>query len=114
METVIQEKRNCKRKTCYVPIEYRNLKDPEGPVLAAVAANISEGGLCFKSGEFISFAGRLTLEVILPTSKQSAKAIAKVVWIKKSVGNDHYEIGGRFLEMTKEDRASVASFCGKI
>ncbi len=72
--------------------------------------NLSEGGVCFKSSEFISLACRLVVEINLPRIPKPIKAIAKVAWIKKIPASEQYELGNQFLEITKEDKTHITNF----
>jgi len=72
--------------------------------------NLSEGGVCFKSNEFISLACRLVVEISLPNMTKPVKAISKIAWIRKVPSTDQYELGNQFLEITKEDKANIMNF----
>lgn len=105
------EKRKFSRVVTHIPIKYRKLGDPENVLRACtVTKNIGLGGVRFKVPEFISRACRLILELDMPMLTKPVKAISKVAWIQKlSSGND-FEIGSQFLEMSKEDKISVAGY----
>jgi len=109
-----EERRRHKRTDMLISLQYKNLKKSGEPSLGSVSRNISEGGVCFKSNQFISLACRLVLEVTLPTMPKPIKAISKVAWIRKMPAGDQYELGNQFLEMTKEDRIHIANFMNKI
>jgi c-di-GMP-binding flagellar brake protein YcgR len=89
----------------------KNLKDGSTEVLTN---DIGEGGVRFKSNEFISLACRLLLEINLPTIVKPVKAISKVAWIRKTPERKEYEIGNQFLEMSKEDREHIVSFINRL
>jgi len=109
-----EERRRHKRTDTLISLQYKNLKKSGEPSLGSVSRNISEGGVCFKSNQFISLACRLVLEITLPTMPKPIKAISKVAWIRKMPAGDQYELGNQFLEMTKEDRMHIANFMNKI
>lgn len=109
-----EERRRHKRTDTLISLQYKNLKKSGEPSLGSVSRNISEGGVCFKSNQFISLACRLVLEITLPTMPKPIKAISKVAWIRKMPAGDQYELGNQFLEMTKEDRIHIANFMNKI
>jgi c-di-GMP-binding flagellar brake protein YcgR len=106
----VDEKRRHKRVESSFPVQYRNLRKLGVPSTGTVTRNLSEGGVCFKSNEFISLACRLVVEVALPNSAKPIKAISKVAWIRKTPSGDQYELGNQFLEITKEDRAAIVNF----
>jgi Tfp pilus assembly protein PilZ len=81
---------------------------PKGSVLK----NISEGGVCFSSKEFMSLACRLILNITLPNNPKPIKAISKVAWIRRLPLGDQYELGNQFLEIAKEDKAQIVDFVG--
>lgn len=110
----IAERRRTKRVDFVLPLQYKNLRKPGTITADSSTKDICEGGVRFKSGEFISLACRLVLEITLPTAPKPIKAISKVAWIRKIPASDQYELGNQFLEMTKEDRALVANFVGQL
>jgi len=110
----VQEKRRFKRVASNIAVQYKNLRKTSELPIGSVSKNLSEGGVCFKSGEFISLACRLVLEINLPTTPKPIKAISKVAWIRKLPAGDEYELGNQFLEMTKEDKAHIMDFISKV
>jgi len=110
MKTIMSEKRRYIRRAYNLPLRHRDFK--RGGTVAAKSSttNISEGGLSFKSREFVSLSCRLVLEISLPAAIEPVKVISRVIWIKKNPSSKQYEIGSRFLEMAKEDRARVTDF----
>lgn len=93
-----------------MPLQYKNLRKTGVVPTGSLTRNLSEGGVCFETGEFISLACRLVLEINLPTSPKPIKAISKVAWIRRIPSSDQYELGNQFLDMTKEDKAVIMSF----
>ncbi len=109
-EPNVEDKRRYKRVESALPVQFRNLRKAADPVNGALSHNLSEGGVCFMSNEFISLACRLVVEITLPTLPKPIKAISKIAWIKKIPTNNQYMLGNQFLEMTKEDKAHVMNF----
>lgn len=107
---IANEKRRYKRAESNLPVLYRNLRKQGVPGRGSLTRNISEGGVCFKSTDFMSLACRLVLEISIPNSQKPIKAISKVAWVRKLPVDNQYELGNQFLEMTKEDRALIANF----
>jgi hypothetical protein len=112
--TSVDEKRRFLRKDFSFPMQYRNLRKVGVLPIGSITRNLSEGGVCFKSSEFISLACRLVVEISLPNTTKPIKAISKVAWIRKVPSSDQYELGNQFLEITKEDKAQVVSFMNQV
>ena len=105
-----EEKRRYKRVDTSLALEYRDLKKASDLPKGSLLKNIGEGGICFSSNKFMSLACRLILNITLPNSARSIKAISKVAWIKRLPAGDQYELGNQFLEIAKEDRAQIVDF----
>lgn len=110
----VEEKRRFPRAESVIPVQYRNLRGIENSTAGSLTRNISEGGICFKTTEFISLACRLVVELELPAVSKPIKAISKVAWIRKLSPADQYEVGNQFLEMSKEDKAHITNFISEV
>jgi hypothetical protein len=111
MDGQTEDKRRYQRIATHIPVKYRKLRDAEGQMSqGTITKNLSEGGVRFKSAEFISRACRLVLELDMPMFTKPVKAISKVAWIKKSPTTDDFDIGNQFLEISREDRSLVAEY----
>lgn len=106
----VDNKRRYKRVDSNVPVVYKNLRMPTELPAGSIARNLSEGGVCFQTNKFISLACRLVVEIAIPSVLKPIKAISKVAWIRRIPLSDQYELGNQFLEITKEDKASILSF----
>jgi c-di-GMP-binding flagellar brake protein YcgR len=106
----VENKRRHARVDSIFPVQYRNLRKAGVMPAGSMTSNLSEGGVCFKSNEFISLACRLVVEISLPNVTKPVKAISKIAWIKRVPESDQYELGNQFLEITKEDRANIVNF----
>lgn len=106
----VAERRRYNRIEYGLPVRYRNLRKAGDAPAAALTKNISEGGTCFNSSEFISLACRLVVEINLPNAQKPIKAISKIAWIRKLPSSDTYQLGNYFLEITREDRELIAKF----
>ena len=105
-----EDKRRHKRVGSDFQVQYRNLRKAGAAPTGSVASNLSEGGVCFNSSEFISLACRHVVEISLPNMTKPIKAISKIAWIRKVPSTDQYELGNQFLEITKEDKANIMNF----
>jgi len=104
------EKRRFQRIGVSLPLQYRDLRKAAELPKGSLLRNISEGGICFSSKEFMSLACRLILNINLPNNPKPVKAISKVAWIRRLPMSDQYELGNQFLEITREDRAQITNF----
>ena len=104
------EKRRYKRVDTKLALQYRDLKKGSDLPKGSLLKNISEGGICFSSKQFMSLACRLVLDISLPNSVKPIKAISKVAWIRRLPLGDQYELGNQFLEIAKEDKAQIVDF----
>ncbi|NQT32818.1 MAG: PilZ domain-containing protein [Candidatus Omnitrophica bacterium] len=110
-----EEKRKFPRIVTHIPVKYRKLNDP-GSVSGggSVTKNLSVGGVRFTTPEFISRACRLILELDMPMLTKPIKAISKVAWIRKLSSGGNFEIGSRFLEISKTDKELVSKYVDSL
>ena len=106
----VEEKRRFKRVDANLTLEYKDLRKAKELPKGSLLRNISEGGVCFNSKEFMSLACRLVLNISLPNNPRPVKAISKVAWIRRLPTSNQYELGNQFLEITKEDKTQIANF----
>jgi len=108
---IVEDKRKFKRMKTHIPVRYFKLRDgSESKGTISVSKNMSEGGIRFRTSEFISMACRLILELDIPLFSSSVKIISRVAWINKSSSQDDFEIGNQFIEMSKEDKKLVSEY----
>lgn len=112
--STVDDKRRHQRVASELPIQYKNLRKPGDAPFASSTRNLSEGGVSFKTGEFISLACRMVVEIILPTVSKPIKAITKVAWIRKIPTSQQYELGNQFLDMAKEDKKHISAFVNRV
>lgn len=106
------ERRKFQRVDSNLSVRYKNLKTATVPI-SSLTKNIGEGGIRFRTNEFISLACRLVVEITLPALARPVKAISKVAWIRKVSPGDQYELGNQFLEISKDDRAAISDYVAK-
>ncbi len=109
----VVEKRRFRRIDSNLPLRYKNIKTAAVP-MGSLTKDISEGGISFKTNEFISLACRLVVEITLPTAQRPVKAISKVAWIRKLSSGEQYELGNQFLEISKEDRNLITDYVSRL
>ncbi len=104
-EPVIQalDKRRYKRVDCDIESSFNNL-DGTKPhdIRETTIRDISEGGIRFRSNEFIPIHNRLLFKLDVP-KKKSIRAIAKPAWIREVPSLSQYEIGASFQGLSEED-----------
>jgi c-di-GMP-binding flagellar brake protein YcgR len=109
----VVEKRRFQRIDSNLPLRYKNIKTGTVP-MGSLTRDISEGGIRFKTNEFISLACRLVVEITLPTMQRPVKAISKVAWIRKLSSGEKYELGNQFLEISKEDKGIITDYVSRL
>lgn len=114
MNEKTEQRKNPRVKT-HIPIRYRKLRDGAGiDGASSITKNLSQGGIRFRTAEFISMACRLILELDIPMFNKPVKAISKVAWIRKAPSGDEYEVGNQFLEMSKKDRELISEYVDSL
>mgnify|MGYP001357077759 FL=1 len=109
----VVERRRFQRIDSNLPLRYKNIKAATVP-MGSLTKDISEGGIRFKTNEFISLACRLVVEISLPTAQRPIKAISKVAWIRKLTSGEQYELGNQFLEISKEDKGLITDYVNRL
>ena len=110
-----ENKRKHNRVKTHIPVRYSNLRDGAGVMEASsISRNLSEGGIRFRTPEFVSMACRMIVEMDIPMLSRPIKAISKVAWIRKAASSDDFEVGNQFLEMSKKDRERMAEYVGSL
>ncbi|MFQ5952586.1 MAG: PilZ domain-containing protein [Candidatus Omnitrophota bacterium] len=110
-----KERRKHERVKTHIPVRYRKLRDGAGVAGdSSISKNLSQGGIRFRTAEFISMACRLILELDIPMFVKPVKAISKVAWIKKADSGNDYEVGNQFLEMSKKDKELISEYVNSL
>ena len=111
----MSEKRKHARVKTHIPVRYHKLRDGAGVEgVGSISKNISQGGVRFRTAEFISMACRLILELDIPMFNKPIKAVSRVAWIRKTISGDDYEVGNQFLEMSKKDKELVSEYVDSL
>jgi len=115
MEKGTVEQRKNMRIKVHVPLSFRKLRDGAGVRgVSSISKNLSQDGVCFRTSQFVSMACRLIVELDIPKLEKPIKAISKVTWIRKTGSGTEYEIGNRFLEMSKMDKENILKYVDKF
>ncbi len=102
-----KEQRKDKRVETHIPVRFRVLGGGDGTT-GSVSKNLSQGGVRFRTREFVPMACRLVVELDMPMAARSVKAISKVAWISRAPSGEGYEVGNRFLEISKKDKEFIS------
>ncbi len=114
MEQNTEKRKNPRVKT-HIPVRYRKLRQGAGvDGASSITKNMSQGGIRFRTAEFISMACRLILELDLPMFTKPVKAISKVAWIRKAPSGSEYEVGNQFLEISKKDKELISEYVDSL
>ena|GEM_PF-272933 len=109
------EQRKHQRVEAHIPVKYCKLRNGAGIKRASsVSKDLSQGGVRFRTAEFISMACRLILELDMPMFTKSVKAISRVAWIRKAASVDSFEVGSQFIEMSEEDKELISEYVSKL
>ena len=109
------ESRKHTRVKTHIPVRFRKLRGGAGADGdSSITKNLSQGGIRFRTSDFVSMACRLILELDIPMFAKPVKAISKVAWIRKSPSGDDYEVGNQFLEMSKQDKELISKYVDSL
>ncbi len=109
------ERRKFDRVKTHIPVKYRKLREGVGAAgMGSLSRDLGQGGIHFRTNEFISMACRLILELDVPMLTRPIKAISKVAWIRKTHSGDDYEVGNQFLEISKRDKELISEYVDSL
>jgi c-di-GMP-binding flagellar brake protein YcgR len=99
-----------------VEVEYKIISSPEkisDPMIRS--KDTSEGGITIAALERLDPYTMLALKFLLPGSRESISATARVVWIEEFMvgtlnSSKAYEAGVEFVSISKEDREKINQF----
>ncbi len=92
------------------PVQYRDLFKAPRVYSGSLARDLSTGGLQITTAVPLAKDDRLVLLLSLPDSLREIRAIARVAWQRKRPFGSACEHGLQFIEITSEDRDSIAGF----
>lgn len=105
-----KERRRYPRVDLRCPLRYRVIPVHEAGYRDALIQDISTGGFRFHTREHLPRQTSFILELHLP-GLRPVHSLARASWVKAMPLNDCWEIGGMFVEPTREARAALARFC---
>ena len=106
----MNERRQSIRVECELPSRFRNL-DPGYPpkVAEATVKNISRGGVCIRIDDFVPIQCHLHFTLTLPNHITIEVKLAPA-WIVELPHLGKYEMGARFVEMSREQEDAIQNF----
>lgn len=108
------EKRQHPRARCEFDSSFKNLDlAPASGPSETVVEDISEGGIRFRSGNFIPVHNRLLFRIQIPRQK-CIEALAQPAWIREVPHVSQYDIGAKFLSLSEEDREIIRQYTASL
>lgn len=104
------ERRGLPRLKLSIPIQFRNILKPQEPFSGSLSKDISAGGVRFSGSTFLPKGARLVLLISLPPLLKPIRTLAQVVWVSEQRFSETYECGLQFIEVTPEDRDTIATY----
>ena len=106
------EKRRYPRVRCEIDSCFDDLN---GAKCRCVVQDISEGGIRFRTGDFVLVGTRLSLTLNIP-EKKSIEVNLCPVWINEKSDVKQYEVGSYFISLSNEGRNLIhdAFFSGRF
>jgi hypothetical protein len=105
----LEEKRRFRRVTVVGDLRYRRIPITLPGIRHAAVRDVSEGGFRVRSEEQLTRKSTLLLELRIPGS-DPIRSLATVAWVRPMPADDGYEIGGMFVEPTREARTALSRF----
>jgi len=104
------ERRRCPRVNTSLPLRFKKLYGDTYVDKNTVTKNLSPNGVRLKSDYPVGLNSRLFIEINLPTTPKPVRALSRVVWIKKLLADNNYELGNEFLSIKEEDAVIVSDY----
>ena len=89
------------------------MEGPAQPVSEAVVQDISENGIRFRAGKFVSVNHRLLFKINIPNQK-TIEAVTRPAWVREIPALSQYDIGAEFISLSAEDREIIRSFAAEV
>ena len=106
----VPERRRFPRLKCTASIQCRSVLKPQGPFVGSLSKDLSASGIRITTAEFFPVESRVVLLLSIPHLLKPIRAIARIVWTQEKHFTEACECGLQFLEITPEDRESIAGY----
>ena len=104
------EKRQHKRVVCEIESFYQNLDTvPVKAICETCVNDLSQGGIRFRTPNFIPVQNKLLFQIIIPNQK-AIEAVAQPAWIREIPPVSQYEVGAKFLSISETDRKLIRRY----
>ena len=104
------DKRRHHRMDIHLPLRFRDPVTHPSPTKNAQTKDLSLGGLCFQTEEFVPLDTTLLLELRLQDSAKPVRSIARVAWTRAMPSGLRYEIGSEFVDIVHSERKALEDF----
>ena len=105
-----QEKRESKRITLSLPIDYEILNTEKKETSSTICKNISEGGLKLVFNKFYPPKTQFLIKINLAGINRIVETIAESAWSFNMHFSNMYYSGVRFLELNKSNRRNIREY----
>jgi Tfp pilus assembly protein PilZ len=107
------EKRSFKRIPCEYEASFTLLgADPHPSLWDAIVRDLSEGGLRFRTNQFISLREKILFALLIPKTKP-LRMIVVPAWISELPSLSQFDIGAKFEMVSQEDAATLRDLVEK-
>lgn len=95
---------------CEIDTVFHSLaRESSAKINETIVRDISEGGVRFRSNQFIPVKDKLLLRLSVP-GKKTVEAIAEPQWIREIPSIRQFDIGAKFVSLSNEDREIIRQF----
>ena len=105
----MEEKRKSPRAACDLPASFHRSPAVQPRLFEVLVDDISEGGVCFHSSEFLGLQEKVLLKLNLP-KRQPIEVMAQPAWTREAPSINRFKTGLRFLSIGEEDRQTLRNF----
>lgn len=109
----VPDRRRFPRLICSDSIQFRSVLKPQEPFVGCLSRDLSASGIRVTLAGSLPVESRLILLLSLPHLLKPIRTIARVVWTQEQHFTETYDCGLQFLEITPEDRETLAGYVGK-
>ena len=110
MPEIPPERRRNPRLSVSAPINFRRLLSPQESFSGSLGRDLSVGGARVTAPHFLPQGTRLVVLLSLPGVSHPIRTIARVAWVARRRAMEAYDCGVRFIEVTSEDRRTLADY----
>lgn len=102
------ERRRFPRVKAGLPVEFRQLTQPERQMAGSLSRDLSAGGVRLTTSRFLARDSRLVVLFTPPGAGRQIRAVARVAWVQERPFGEFCDCGLEFVEITAEDQGTIA------